>query len=106
DAPQYGVYLKDGVVHARLADDAVTVSELSFAGGDGRFVASGVLPATGDMAGSQLTWKGEKLALLNRPDTRLTLSGAGTLAMKAKGVILDGSLKGEQGAFEFQATRR
>jgi len=106
EAPQYGVYLKDGVVHARLADDAVTVSELSFAGGDGRFVASGVLPATGDMAGSQLTWKAEKLALFNRPDTRLTLSGAGTLAMKAKHVMLAGSLKADEGYFEFQPTRR
>jgi translocation and assembly module TamB len=58
------------------------------------------------MAGSQLTWKAEKLALFNRPDTRLTLSGAGTLAMRAKHVTLAGSLKADEGYFAMQPTRR
>jgi translocation and assembly module TamB len=44
--------------------------------------------------------------LFNRPDTRLTLSGAGTLAMKSKHVTLAGSLKADEGYFEMQPTRR
>lgn len=102
-APQYGVALKDGLLRARLTDEAVTVSEFSFAAGDGRFVASGTLPASsGGGEGGELAWKADRLALFNRPDMRLTLSGAGTLSMKNKSVALSGALKADEGYFEFR----
>ena len=106
EAAQYGVYLKDGIVRARLADDAVTVREMSFAAGEGHFVASGVLPASADFSGSRLTWKADKLALFNRPDTRLTLSGAGTLAMHERRVTLEGRLAADEAYFELRPVRR
>jgi len=104
EAPQYGVFLKDGVLHARLAEDAVTVNQLSFTGGSGTFSASGTLPAAvdGNGEGSRLTWKADKLALFDRPDTRLVLSGSGTLSIQQKAVTLAGSITADQGHFEFR----
>jgi translocation and assembly module TamB len=104
EAPQYGVFLHDGRVRARLDDRAVTVSDLSFAAGDGRFVASGRLPAigAGDASGARVTWRAEKLRLLNRPDAHLVLSGEGTLALEQKKLALAGKLKAENGHFELR----
>jgi translocation and assembly module TamB len=104
EAPQYGVFLRDGRLHARLDERAVTVSELSFSAGDGRFVASGTLPAagSGDATGARLAWRAEKLRLLNRPDARLMLSGAGTLALEQKRLTLAGALRADDGHFEFR----
>jgi len=107
EAPQYGVYLKDGRLRARLSDDEVTVSELSLTAGDGRFVASGTMPAvvSGSAAAGTINWKAEKFALFNRPDTQLILSGAGTLTLKNKVVTLAGAIKAERGYFELPPTR-
>ena len=107
EAPQYGVYLKDGRLRARLSDDNLTVSELSFTAGEGRFVASGTMPSVvGSNAGAgAITWSADKFALFNRPDTQLTLSGAGTLALKNKTVTLAGAIKAERGYFELPPTR-
>jgi translocation and assembly module TamB len=107
EAPQYGVYLKDGRLRARLSDDDVTVSELSFTAGDGRFLASGTMPAvvSSSAAAGTITWSAEKFALFNRPDTQLVLSGTGTLALKNKIVTLAGAIKAERGYFELPPTR-
>ncbi len=107
EAPQYGVYVKDGRLRARLSDDQITVSELSFTAGDGRFVASGTMPATTTTTGASgaIAWSAEKFALFNRPDTQLILSGAGTLSLKNKVVTLAGAIKAERGYFELPATR-
>jgi translocation and assembly module TamB len=104
EAAQYGVALKDGRLRARLSDDVVNVSEFSFAAGEGRFAASGTLPASRDIEGARLTWKADKLALFNRPDMRLTLTGAGTLAFQRGGVTVAGALKADEGYFEFRPT--
>ncbi|HWZ74287.1 MAG TPA: translocation/assembly module TamB domain-containing protein [Casimicrobiaceae bacterium] len=107
EAPQYGVYVKDGRLRARLSDDNVTVSELSFTAGEGRFLASGTMPAIvgSSAAAGAISWSAEKFALFNRPDTQLTLSGAGTLALKNKTVTLAGAIKAERGYFELPPTR-
>jgi translocation and assembly module TamB len=107
EMPQYGVYLKDGRLRAHLSDDEVTISELSLTGGDGRFVASGSMPAvmSSNAAAGTVAWKAEKFALFNRPDTQLVLSGSGTLALENKAVTLAGSIKAERGYFELPPNR-
>lgn len=102
EAPQYGVALKDGRLRARLTDEAISVREFSFAAGDGRFMASGTLPASRDIEGAHLDWKADHLALFNRPDTKLTLTGEGSLSIQKNGVRLAGALKADEGYFEFQ----
>lgn len=107
EAPQYGVYVKDGRLRARLNDDEVAVSELSFTAGEGRFVANGTIPTMtgGGGASGSIAWKAEKFALFNRPDTQLVLSGTGTLALKDKVVTLAGAIKADRAYFELPATR-
>ncbi|HEX3633748.1 MAG TPA: translocation/assembly module TamB domain-containing protein, partial [Casimicrobiaceae bacterium] len=102
EAAQYGIALKDGHLRARLTEQAVSVSEFSFAAGEGRFVASGTLPASRDIEGARLAWKADKLALFNRPDTKLTLTGAGALSFQRGSVTLVGALKADEGYFEFR----
>ena len=107
EAPQYGVYLKDGRLRARLNDDELTIADLSFSAGEGRFVASGTMPSVvgSNAAAGAITWTADKFALFNRPDTQLTLSGTGTLALKNKTVTLAGAIKAERGYFELPPTR-
>ncbi|HXL83553.1 MAG TPA: translocation/assembly module TamB domain-containing protein [Casimicrobiaceae bacterium] len=107
EAPQYGVYLKDGRLRARLNDDQLTIADLSFSAGEGRFVASGTMPSVvgSSAAAGAITWSADKFALFNRPDTQLTLSGAGTLALKDKTIMLAGAIKAERGYFELPPTR-
>ncbi|HEX4523598.1 MAG TPA: translocation/assembly module TamB domain-containing protein [Casimicrobiaceae bacterium] len=101
EAAQYGIALKDGYLRARLTEQTISVSEFSFAAGEGRFVASGTLPASRDIDGARLAWKADKLALFNRPDTKLTLTGEGTLLFQRGGVTLAGALKADEGYFDF-----
>jgi translocation and assembly module TamB len=104
EAPHYGMFLRDGTLRARLDDRALIVSDLSFSAGDGRFVASGTLPSagSGDIGGAHVVWRAEKLRLLNRPDARLVLSGNGTLALEQKRLVLGGTLRADDGHFEFR----
>jgi translocation and assembly module TamB len=85
DAPQYGVYLRDGRVRAHLADGGIAVDEISIAGGAGRFTASGTIAARHGNASTRRTeiaWHAEDFRVANRPDLRLVVAGAGTLAVQ------------------------
>ena len=90
-----------------MNDDELTIADLSFSAGEGRFVASGTMPSVvgSNAAAGAITWKADKFALFNRPDTQLTLSGAGTLALKDKTITLAGAIKAERGYFELPPTR-
>jgi translocation and assembly module TamB len=102
DAPQYGIAVRDGRLRAELSNDELRVSELTLNAGQGRFTATGSLPLRTDRAAaSTLEWKAEKFTLLNRPDERLVLDGSGLLTWEAKRIALTGSLRAEEGHFEF-----
>ena len=102
DAPQYGVAVRDGRLRAELRNDELKVSELMLTAGGGQFTATGSLPLRRDLAGSStLQWKADKFTLLNRPDQRLVLDGSGVLTWEAKRIALTGSLRAEEGHFEF-----
>ncbi|MEO8304147.1 MAG: translocation/assembly module TamB domain-containing protein [Betaproteobacteria bacterium] len=108
EAPQYGLFFIDGRLNARLVDGALELDELSFAGGAGRFTASGRLAAPGDVptdvqsAAGTITWHAEKFRVLNRPDLRLVVGGSGTLSLKNRKVSLDGALTADEGHFEYR----
>ncbi len=106
EMPPYGVYLKEGRLRARLDQDLLLIDELALRGGSGRFEAAGRVPlrmAEGD--GGTLTWRAQQLALMNRPDMRLVVSGDGGITMNAKSVALHGQLLAERGYFEIGATQ-
>jgi translocation and assembly module TamB len=104
DAAQYGVHVKDGRLRARLAEGAVTLEELSFAGGEGRFTARGRLAEPGRAGGSHVEWHAEHFEVADRPDLRLVLAGDGTLALADKRVTLSGEVRVEKGHVEYEAS--
>ncbi|MEP7182111.1 MAG: translocation/assembly module TamB domain-containing protein [Betaproteobacteria bacterium] len=114
DAPQYGLHWKDGRINARVADDAVTLDEFSFAGGDGRFTASGTLPTVRAgisdgvralEAGTRIAWRANRFRATNRPDLQLVVSGRGTLGIANKRLTLGGALTVDVGRYEFVDSR-
>jgi len=100
-SPPLGIDWHDGVVRAEISENAVRVSELSIAGGDGRLTGNGVMTQSGDRRTGQLSWRAERFAALNRPDRNLMLSGSGTVVGEAQRLTLRGSLRADSGHFEF-----
>jgi translocation and assembly module TamB len=107
EAPQRGLYLTDGRLSARLADGVLTLEELSFAAGSGRFTASGSVasPEEGmrnvQTAAGHVTWHAENFRVFNRPDLRLVVGGSGTIAMKDRKLALGGMVTVVEGHIEY-----
>jgi translocation and assembly module TamB len=102
--PPYGVSLKDGALQAVLEGRSLRIQELTLRGGEGRLTASGTLPL-GPEGTSSLAWRADKLSLLDRPDMRLVVSGAGQAAYDGERASLAGELRADRGHFEFTADR-
>jgi translocation and assembly module TamB len=111
-APQHGVHFTDGRLSATLAEGAVRLDELSFAGGAGRFTASGTLATARDASGdgqgasARIAWHAEHFRVFNRPDRRLVAGGSGTLSIKDRKLWLDGAISADEGHFEYTADAR
>jgi translocation and assembly module TamB len=102
--PPYGISLKEGALRAVLEGRSLRIQELTLRGGEGRLTASGTLPL-GPEGTSSLAWRAEKLTLLDRPDMRLVVSGAGQAAYDGERASLAGELRADRGHFEFTADR-
>ncbi|MGA8050112.1 MAG: translocation/assembly module TamB domain-containing protein [Burkholderiales bacterium] len=101
--PPDGIDLVDGRLRSRLEGNILHVSQLTIAGAaGGSFSAEGTLTPA-DATRAALTWRAEKLALLNRPDQRLVLSGQGAAAMAHGRLSFSGALQADHGFFSFEA---
>ena len=104
DAAQHGLHFKNGRVNAHVANRRITLDELVFSAGDGTFRASGTLAAATESAAdaaAHVTWHAEKFRVFNRPDFNLSVSGNGELALAKGKVLLNGSLKADEGRFVY-----
>jgi translocation and assembly module TamB len=99
DVPRYGVALRDGQVRAKLAGDTLLLEDLSIRGPEGELTASGTLARGGE--GAQLAWRAERLRVFNRPDRRLVVTGAGSVAVSQSKLALRGALRADEGYIEF-----
>ncbi len=108
DMPQYGVSYNDGRLRVASGPQGLVLEELSFAAGEGRFTASGLLGLPGvngaQVAGSRIQWRAENFRATNRPDLRLVVDGNGTLALEAKRLVLRGTLSADEGNIEYRST--
>ena len=100
-SPPLGIDWHDGRLRAEITEDAIRVSELSIAGGDGRLTGSGAVTRAGVERSGQLSWRADRFAALNRPDRNLTLSGSGTIVADGRQLMLRGALRADSGHFEF-----
>jgi translocation and assembly module TamB len=105
DVPPYGVFLKGGELRAVLQGDVLRVTGFSIQGGEGRFVATGTLPLHAGDAGPRLDWRAERFGVLERPDMRLVVSGAGAASVTAGRVSLSGALRADRGYLELDQER-
>ena len=102
--PPDGIYLTNGRLRARLDGDRVQLTELTIASASGgSFAAQGTL-ARGESERATITWRADKLALLERPDQRLVLSGQGAAAMTGRRLSFSGSLRADSGFFSFDTS--
>ncbi|MEO5765213.1 MAG: translocation/assembly module TamB domain-containing protein [Casimicrobiaceae bacterium] len=105
DAPPYGIALRDGRVRAHLADGGIDIDEISIAGGEGRFVASGSIASRRSDANvprTRITWRAEDFRITNRPDLRLVVAGEGTLAIVEKRLDIAGKVRIVDGHIEWE----
>lgn len=107
DAPQYGLHWHDGRLRARLADGALQLDEFSYAAGDGRFHADGIVAragkGSGDGAGTRIKWRADRLQATNRPDLKLVLTGSGQLSYADQQLLLSGAVKVDEGVVDFES---
>ncbi|HYY60626.1 MAG TPA: translocation/assembly module TamB domain-containing protein, partial [Burkholderiales bacterium] len=103
--PPYGVYLKNGVLRAKLAGETLQVERLNVQAGDGTFNASGTLPLRFADGNAKLTWQAKNFGVLERPDMRLIASGEGEATFDGKRFGLTGELRAERGHFELERER-
>ncbi|HMA89794.1 MAG TPA: translocation/assembly module TamB domain-containing protein [Burkholderiales bacterium] len=102
--PPDGIYLTDGRLRARLDGERIQLTELTIASaGGGSFAAQGTL-ARGESERATITWRADKLALLERPDQRLVLSGQGAAVMAGRRLSFSGSLRADSGFFSFDTS--
>ena len=92
-----GIFLRDGVVRASFGENALTLTELRFKAGQGEVTARGRFLATGAAPVLDLQWNASKLAIVQHPELRLTVSGAGELGYRNKVASLKGELTADQG---------
>jgi len=109
DAPQWGLHFGEGILSASIEGGAVTLDGLSFRAGDGTFRASGTLvrarrEGEPEGLGTKLTWRADRLRVLNRPDRRLVATGEGTIALADRRLAIAGSLKVDEGRIEYERT--
>jgi translocation and assembly module TamB len=104
EMPPYGVALTGGRLRAELEGDRLRIVEAAIAGGEGRFSLRGSMPLRLAEGGTALEWQAEKFRVLNRPDTRLVVSGKGSATFDGKKLGLAGELRADSGHFEVRGS--
>jgi translocation and assembly module TamB len=105
DVPPYGVYLKNGELRGELEGDRLRLTSFSIQGGEGRLTASGALPLRFSEGAARVAWQAERFGLLERPDLRLVVSGAGEAQLQDGKILLVGALRAERGYLELEQER-
>ena len=105
EAPAYGVALGGGRLRGELEGDRLRITEAVIGAGDGRFSLRGSLPLRLAEGGTALEWQAEKFRVLNRPDTRLMVSGKGAASFDGRKFGLSGELRADSGHFETRGSR-
>lgn len=95
-----GVNVSDGELQVRLDGDSARIERFSFKGGDGR-VQIGGGASFGTSPSARLELEAERFRVLGRVDRQLSLSGRAALALGTESGRLDGSLRVDDGLFDF-----
>ena len=111
----YGVNLKNGVLRATFEENRVLLTQFRMGADEGELTASGSLKlgqAESGIAGSGSDIEGgadiraDKLAILNHPDYRLTVSGNGKVAFAGGKLAITGEVRADKGAIRLPENNR
>jgi translocation and assembly module TamB len=105
DVPPYGIFLKNGELRGELEGDRLRLTSFSIQGGEGRLTASGTLPLRFSEGTARIAWQAERFGLLERPDLRLVVSGAGEAQLQDGKILLVGALGADRGYLELEQER-
>jgi translocation and assembly module TamB len=105
DLPPYGVYLRDGVLLARVENDVLQVKQFEIRGGQGKFSAQGALPLRLADGNAKLAWQASEFTVLDRQNMRLVASGKGEASFDGRKLFLTGELRADRGSLEYAADR-
>jgi translocation and assembly module TamB len=97
-----GIFFHDGVLRASFGDDALTLTQLKLRGGQGELNAHGKFSARKSEPVMELQWAASRLQVIQHPDLRLRVSGAGQLQYKDALFSLKGELTADQGRVELR----
>lgn len=92
-----GVFLRNGKLRAEFRNDVLTVTNFSIDGGTGTLQAQGRLAAGGKEPLLDLTWKADKLDIIQHPHLQLKVSGAGSMKFHDGRFALRGAIKADRG---------
>ncbi|MEX0961012.1 MAG: translocation/assembly module TamB domain-containing protein [Burkholderiales bacterium] len=98
-----GIFLHEGTLLAELADGAIALNRFDIRGGEGSFSATGRLARGDGGPRLDLEWKADRLAVVQHPDLRLTVSGAGKVGADDRRLALSGELRADQGRVELRS---
>jgi translocation and assembly module TamB len=97
---EQGIRLRQGVLQAKVAGDQLQLQTLRFDGADGNVQADGWMRLTNGEMSMDLKLAADKLAVFNRPDRTLVLTGNSTLVRDARRFELDGKFKANRATIE------
>jgi translocation and assembly module TamB len=101
--PEQGVDLRDGSLMGELQGDRLRGS-FAFSGGKGRLLGEGSLELVGERPTLRIDLTADKLALLARPDRRVTVSGKGNLAVQGTQTEVRGKFRADEGLIRLPRT--
>jgi translocation and assembly module TamB len=93
---QEGVNLRNGTLRAELDGRDIHIRSFSLHAGQGTFRAGGTL-TRGGSGRAALEWEAERLAVMQRPGRRVTVTGRGKAALEDGKVSLSGQLRADEG---------
>ena len=98
--PDVGVALRDGRIEARLEEEALRLTALRFAAGDGEVTGTGTATLVPGKLGARLDLRAQKMTAVWRPDRLLVLSGESSVAWDAKQLSATGDLTVDRAVIE------
>ena len=95
--PEQGVYLKDGVLLARLLEDRLLLDRIALRGGEGTIEGRGSIAWKSGKASTGIELKASKLEVTKRLDRHLVLSGKAKVTLEDARVHATAMLKADLG---------
>jgi translocation and assembly module TamB len=101
-----GLHLTDGTLRANFDGRSLKVSRLYLKAGDGKIEADGAADLTGGLRSFDISVRAERARILDSPELKVVLSGAGRAGLRDLKLAIDGKFRIDEGHYDLGAERR